>query len=211
MVDIKDEEDYTVLEEMAPAFDELKHDKVVDGWQHYRGFCNNYHEVEESEKDEIRTYHQKVTALNLTVKETEMFFKVRMNDWFFWLVEFIPGRLGRLLYGPLSFFTENFIKKNVQDELFYNSIRYAFFTFLSPFYTLLIWGVLLSLLPIAGLMNQLMLLAVLISLGLFSISWSRYNLKVATVFKVNRVKKNHTEHWNELVSIRNNWRKRYEK
>ena len=211
MVDIKDEEDYTVLEEMAPAFDKLKHDGVVEGWQHYRDFCNNYHEVEESEKDEIRSYHQKVTALNLTVKETEMFFKVRMKDWFFWLVEFIPGRLARLLFGPLSFFTENFIKKNVQDELFYNSIRYAFFTFLSPLYTLMMWGVFLSLLPITGLMNQLMLLAVLISLGLFSISWSRYNLKIATVFKVNRVKKNHTERWNELVSIRNNWRKRYEK
>jgi hypothetical protein len=134
-----------------------------------------------------------------------------MKDWFFWLVEFIPGRLGRVLFGPLSFFTENFIKKNVKDELFYNSIRYAFFTFLSPFYTLMMWGVFLSLLPIAGLMNQLMLLAVLISLGLFSISWSRYNLKVATVFKINRVKKNHTERWSELVSIRNNWRKRYEK
>jgi hypothetical protein len=75
----------------------------------------------------------------------------------------------------------------------------------------MLWGVFLSLLPIEGLMNQLMLLAVLISLGLFSISWSRYNLKIAAVFRINRAKKNHAEQWNELVSIRNNWRKRYEK
>ena len=211
MVDIKDEEDYTVLEEMAPAFDDLKHEGVVEGWQHYRDFCNNYHEIEEVEKDEIRSYHKKVSDLNLTVKEVEMSFKVSMKDWFFWILEFIPGRLGRLLFGPLSLFTENFIKKNVQDELFYNSIRYAFFTFLSPFYTVLIWFVLLALLPISGLMNQLMLLAVLISLGLFSISWSRYNLKIAAFFRIRRIKKSQANGWLELESVRNNWRKRHEK
>jgi hypothetical protein len=70
---------------------------------------------------------------------------------------------------------------------------------------------LLALLPISGLMNQLMLLAVLISLGLFSISWSRYNLKIAAFFRIRRVKKSQANGWLELESVRNNWRKRYEK
>jgi hypothetical protein len=60
-------------------------------------------------------------------------------------------------------------------------------------------------------MNQLMALAALISLGLFSISWSRYNLKIESVFKIKRTRKRHEDEWNELISIRNNWRKRYEK
>jgi hypothetical protein len=51
----------------------------------------------------------------------------------------------------------------------------------------------------------------LISVGLFSISWSRYNLKIATYLKIRGIKKSHAQAWHELESVRNNWRKRHGK
>ena len=211
MVDIKDEEDYMVLEEMGPAFEQLSHTGTVESWQQYRDFCNGYDLVSAEEKLEIKQYHQRLSSMKLTVKEAEMFFKVRFKDWLFWCMEWIPGNVGRLLYAPLGQFTEYFIRKNVQDLLFYNSIRFAFFTFFSPLYTLLIWYMFVSAFAIQGGMNQLMFLGVLVSLGLFSISWSRYNLKIAAVRKVWSVRKRHVAEWEELIALRNKWRKRYEK
>jgi hypothetical protein len=210
MVDIKDDLDYEMLESLAPVFEGLKQKNSVESWRQYRDFCNGYSEVDEKEKEELRAYYRQAQSLQLDVKEIEAYFQTKFKQWFFWIIECIPGLLGKALYAPLSIFTEQFIQKNVQDELFYNSIRFAFFTFLSPFYTLLIWTVFMVVLPVHGLMNHLMLLAVIVSLGLFSISWARFNIKIGAVLKVKRFQRNQPSDWDSLVSLRNTWRKRYE-
>jgi len=211
MVDIKDEEDYTILEEMGPAFEQLSHEGPIESWQQYRDFCNGYHLVSPEEKQEIRDYHHQISELKLTVKEAEMSFKVKFKDWLMWCIEFLPGNVGRLLFAPLAMFTEYFIRKNVQDLLFYNSIRYAFFTFFSPVYVLIVWMILSNTLSISGGVNQLMFLGVLISLGLFSISWSRYNLKISALRKARAARRGNPSEWEKLVLIRKKWRQRYEK
>ncbi len=210
MVDIKDDSDYEMLESLPPVFEGLKQKDSVESWRQYRDFCNRYSEVDEKEREDLSTYYHQVQAHGLSVKEVETFFKNTFSDWFFWFVELIPGLLGKALFAPLSVFTERFIKKNIQDELFYNSIRFAFFTFLSPFYTLVIWTVFMFVLPVHGLMNHLMLLAVIVSLGLFSISWARFNIKIGAVLKVKRFQRTERSNWDNLVTLRNNWRKRYE-
>lgn len=210
MVDIKEENEYEMLEKLAPVFNQLKDDGLIESWQQYRNFCNGYSEVDEKEKEELRMYYHQLQSFGLDFKDVEAYFQTKFKDWFFWIIECVPGLLGKLIYAPLSIFTERFIKKNVQDELFYNSIRLAFFTFLSPFYTLLIWTMLMFVLPVHGLVNHLMLLAVIVSLGLFSISWVRFNIKISTVLKAKRFQNNQPRDWENLVLLRNTWRKRYE-
>jgi|GEM_PF-1188704 len=138
MTDIQDEENYdnllVVQDCFHLAFPEYDWHENIIAFQeaHNAGILH----------DEVLLKNaQEVVALNeqlgIRVKD-----KVKSNLSLalslFTLILFFPAILvGRVLFVPISMFTENFIKKNIKDQLFYNSIRISFKTFIGVFFVLL--------------------------------------------------------------------------
>ena len=142
MTDIQDEENYenvlTIQEGFHVAFpDNDWHENIITFQDAYNaGKLDDAALMETAKK-----LNESSEALNLTVRE---FYKSKQSIFLslLTLTIFSPAILiGRLLYGPLSWFTENFVQKNIKDVLFYNSIRVSFKTFLGLFFTLIYAGI----------------------------------------------------------------------
>jgi hypothetical protein len=101
--------------------------------------------------------------------------------------------------------TEYFIQKNIQDELLYNSIRLAFYTFLAPIYLLFLYAVFALLFPSLPFFDKLMGGLFFVSTGLFLVAWHKTKRKVIG-YRKGKSLSNH-ERWNELIEVRNQIKK----
>ncbi len=80
--------------------------------------------------------------------------------------------LARSFYLPVERFVEGFVKKNIKDLLFKNSIRMAFFTFLGPIYTAVVVSILGAFLGWTFSTSLLIIASALIA-GRLAIAWLR--------------------------------------
>jgi hypothetical protein len=80
--------------------------------------------------------------------------------------------LARTFYLPVERFVEGFVKKNIKDLLFKNSIRMAFFTFLGPIYTAAIFSVVAAFLGWTFSTTLLIIASTMIA-GRLAIAWLR--------------------------------------
>ncbi len=213
MVDFRDDEAYDMLMEMGPAIEAAADGDTIQKWQHYRDYCNGYPDVSESDKQALFAFWQALREAEMTADALEEVLQPHSWKWqALWCIEAIPGLLGRLLYFPHYWITEKFIQKKIEDELFYNSIRIASFTFLTPFYLLLIWSVIANTTTIAnGWYTHVWGLLLLMSLGMFGISWSRLNRKMKKYRTWKNWSKSNPFKAEEILNLRNIWRQNHEK
>lgn len=138
MTDIQDEENYenllVVQDCFQLAFPERDWHENIIAFQDAQNAGKLHDDVLFQNAKEVVTINEQ---LSIRVRD-----KVKSNlsltFSLFTLILFSPAILvGRALFAPISMFTENFIKKNIKDQLFYNSIRISFKTFIGVFFVLL--------------------------------------------------------------------------
>ena len=205
MVDIKSDEGYDMLIDLEPLFwddqnnfghaEFLKYQKWVSDWPH----CS------EEEKQLFYRYHQMLNQMEISAAQVEHYLLSSWPVFISYWVEWIPAKIGQLLFFPLYGLTEYFIKKKIQDELFYNSIRLAFYTFLAPIYLLVLYTVFALLFPALPFFDKLMGGLFFVSTGLFLIAWHKTKRKVIG-YRMGKSLSNH-ERWNELIEVRNQIKK----
>jgi hypothetical protein len=205
MVDIKSDEGYDMLIDLEPLFwddqnnfghaEFLKYQKWVSDWPH----------CDEEEKQLFYRYHQMLNQMEISAAQVEHYLLSSWPVFISYWVEWIPAKIGQLLFFPLYGLTEYFIKKKIQDELFYNSIRLAFYTFLAPIYLLVVYAVFALLFPALPFFEKLMGGLFFVSTGLFLIAWHKKKRKVIG-YRRGKSLSNH-ERWNELIEVRNQIKK----
>ena len=144
MIDVKDEKSYDWIMKMR----ELVMSVASDGsfksqFKYYREFTKKATTSDFVSKNEnlIEQYF----SLNEKHRLDELENNVTISKQFLRLVLLgflLPiYLLSRTFYLPIERFIEGFVKKNIKDLLFKNSIRMAFFTFLGPIYTIAIFSI----------------------------------------------------------------------
>lgn len=112
--------------------------------------------------------------------------------------------LARSFYLPVERFVEGFVKKNIKDLLFKNSIRMAFFTFLGPIYTSVVFSIFAAFLGWT-LSTTLLIIALTMVAGRLAIAWLRIYNRWLKGNRWLRWNKNNTsadfENWSKLRSI----------
>ncbi len=153
---------------------------------HFVNPHNDWHEnvvlfqdMVNAKRFEKHAFLEQVKAFNALSKElsfsNEMEFEAR--QWRFWntlrvFMTFPFALIGRIIFFPVTNFTENFVKNKVKDPLFRNSIRITFKLFLGIVYILIIGAAF----PVFGV-NYILGLLLLIITGVFEVrARMRFNL-----------------------------------
>jgi len=145
---------------------------------HFVNPHNDWHEnvvlfqdMVNAKRFEKHAFLEQVKAFNALSKElsfsNEMEFEAR--QWRFWntlrvFMTFPFALIGRIIFFPVTNFTENFVKNKVKDPLFRNSIRITFKLFLGIVYILIIGAAF----PVFGV-NYILGLLLLIITGVFEV------------------------------------------
>ncbi len=212
MVDIRDDDSYDMLIEMAPTIENVYTGDDFTKWNHYRSFCNGYQNVQDEEKAVLHKLWKSLAEAGRTSAEMEDYIQPGSWKWrLLWWVELIPGLLGMILFYPHYWVTEKFIKSKIQDELFYNSIRLASYTFLTPFYVPLLWLILFNSLTLTGHWStHLWGIVFVLSLGMFAVSFNRLNNKRKRFEQWRNWSKRNVDTAKEILSLRKLWREIHE-
>lgn len=96
--------------------------------------------------------------------------------------------LARTFFLPIEKFVESFVEKNIKDLLFRNSIRMAFWTFITPLYLLVI-GVIIKIFAGCTWLEWLSGLGLIAVSGVIAIHWLRAYRKWQNVSKWMRLAK----------------------
>jgi 1-acyl-sn-glycerol-3-phosphate acyltransferase len=207
MIDIRDDEHYQMLIDLEPLFWNDTTSSVQYGFQQYKQWTEEWLTYNEEERGLFVRYHHLLSNARISANEVERAFSYGWRQRIgFWL-ECIPGIMGAALFYPMYAFAEWFIRKNIKDELFFNSIRLAIFTFLMPVYLLFLGAFTKLILPLLGPFDFLLGLLFIVSIGLFAISWN----KKRSIWKDAQVGKKfanqHPAQWEEIKKVRNQIKK----
>lgn len=144
MIDVKDEKSYDWIMKMRELVMSLANDgSFKSQFKYYREFTKRAitNDFVGKNQDLIAQYF----TLNEKHRLDELENNVTISKQFLRLVLLgilLPiYLLSRTFYLPVERFIEGFVKKNIKDLLFKNSIRMAFFTFLGPIYIIAIFSV----------------------------------------------------------------------
>jgi hypothetical protein len=212
MVDIRDDDSYEMLIDMAPTIEDVQAGDAFTKWNHYRSFCNGYDAIIDEEKAVLHKLWTRLNEAGRTSAEMEEYVQPKKWMWrALWWVELLPGLLGMILFYPHYWVTEKFIKSKIQDELFYNSIRLASYTFLTPFYVPLLWLILFNSLTLTNHWSvHFWGILFVLSLGMFAISFNRLNNKRKRFEKWRNWSKRNVDSAKEILSLRKLWREIHE-
>jgi 1-acyl-sn-glycerol-3-phosphate acyltransferase len=201
MIDIRDNEHYDDLMLLSPLFSMPRSEKAILGFTRYQKFIQEWPSMSESAKSNCMRYLEIAHEMEIHPQSMVLYSSRNWKIQIAYFVEWFPAALGRLIFGPLYFLTEKFIRKKVKDELFYNSIRLAFFTFLTPFYCLLIMGVIMSILPFRNSLEVMVGFLFLVAIGLFSISWNKTRRVRREINKAKRAQLQFPQLWQEAMEL----------
>lgn len=212
MVDIRDDESYDMLIEMAPTIENAVEGDHFTKWNHYRMFCNKYQDVVDEEKAVLNKLWSTLNKVGRTAGEMEEFVQGPTWKWrLLWWVELIPGLIGMILFYPHYWVTEKFIKNKIQDELFYNSIRLASYTFLTPLYVPILWMILFNSLSLTSHWpTHVWGIVFVLSLGMFAVSFNRLNNKRKRFERWRNWSRRNIDSAKEILSLRKLWREMHE-
>jgi 1-acyl-sn-glycerol-3-phosphate acyltransferase len=203
MIDIKEENSYDLIMQLR----ELVMSLAGDGsfkiqFKYYREFTKKAtaNDFVNKNQELIKNYY----AINDKYRLDELENNVTASKQFLRLVLLgilLPVYLiSRTFYLPIERFIEGFVKKNIKDLLFKNSIRMAFFTFLGPIYTIIVFS-LLSLFLGWTFSTTLLIIASAMIGGRLAIAWLRiYHrwLKGIRWKQWSKGKSNDFEKWKQL-------------
>jgi len=201
MIDIRDNDHYDQLILLAPLFTPSLSKSSFEGLIGYQKFINDWPSLSPSARDYCHRYLELTQSMGIDPKSMVM---LENNQWKIhcaYYIEWLPAALGRCVYSPLYLLTEKFIQRNVKDELFYNSIRLAFFTFLTPFYWLVVMGLAMWLVPNWNGLEVFVGFLFLIAIGLFSISWNKTRNLRNGILRARRAHRQFPELWQEATEL----------
>lgn len=163
MLDVKEDEDYEVVVGLRELVMSMAPDhRLRHEFPYYLRFSKKYENAASKEiiRKSAKAYLEISSRFQVDDLESRTT-PARQNARFIFLGLFLPVYLAsRILFLPVERFIESFIRKKVKDMLFKNSLRMAFFTFVSPLYAIFIafilswvfgWTWVVSLCIIAGL------------------------------------------------------------
>lgn len=207
MIDIRSDEDYQMLLDLEPLFWNDESGSTASGFEEYKQWTDQWPSMSEEEKAPYYQYHRMLVDDDLTAMQVErkLSYNWRQQIWFW--IESVPGIMGSFLYYPIYALAEWFIKKNIKDELFYNSIRLAIFTFLMPLYLLIIGAIGIITIPHLGVFDFGLGLLFIVSIGLFAISWSKKRWVRRDAMAGKKFAAQYPEKWDNLLIVRNQIKK----
>jgi 1-acyl-sn-glycerol-3-phosphate acyltransferase len=175
MIDVKDEDAYDLMMKMRELVMSIAPgDSFKTQFEYYRSFTKKatHSDFINKNKSELEAYF----TLNEKQGLDELENNVTISKQTFRLILLgilLPVYLAsRTFYLPVERFVEGFVKKNIKDLLFKNSIRMAFFTFLGPLYTVFIFSI-LSLILGWTFSTTLLIIASAMIGGRLAIAWLR--------------------------------------
>ncbi len=183
------------------ASGESRLDKQFD---FYRAFTENARNgFMQQHQSDIEVYLKGVTRYALDEREssvdsTEQFLRLSL------LALFLPVYLlGRTFYFPIERLINGFVRKNVKDPLFYNSIRLAFWTILGPIYTVVAVSI-IGIIASWTLKNTFIIIALVMLSGRIALEWVRLLQRCRNANKWLKFVTSKSEEANQWISARTN-------
>jgi 1-acyl-sn-glycerol-3-phosphate acyltransferase len=198
MIDIRNEEVYEHAINLQPIIEMKGGGRLHEKWLSFKQFTEKLNSGDDWLISRTNSLSQLLNKHNLTAEDYCYFNEPRRELYILQTcVELIFAIPGLVAFFPLYWLTERFIQKNVQDELFYNSIRLAFYTFLSPFYIL---GLMLMTWGVFGFTFSITWMGLFFWLGtgLFASSFVVLKRKALGILKVGKFKKSKKNQWVEI-------------
>ncbi len=173
MIDIENEHVYHEATEVKPLFDKLSgSDDAVVQFRFYQKFTRALGKSDNTFSIAFEEKAKEYIALKKDLHLQEKFYDEKglsIGKIFLLLLLGLPAAVAALVFYPVYYFTESFVKKVVRDPLFKNSIRAAFWTFITPIWLLIIWLVLL--LTSLSALVSLGVIAGLVVCGIIALQW----------------------------------------
>lgn len=191
MVHIENDDVHHEILSLKPLLD-ARHsgDSLIEKYE-------RFHAVSQ-ELDANTTYHsflnhnvnQYRTALHqLRIDEGLFSSKTTALQIVFAIIGLPAALLAVMVFWPIHFFTERFVHTVIKDTLFRNSIRISFWTFITPFYLLLIFAC-MKWTGVMGLALNIPWMAFLA--GLITLPWWRTTKRVLHTVRCFRMRNNET-------------------
>lgn len=143
MIHIENEDVHHEILSLKPLLDSIHpNDSLIEKYERFHRLSteldNNaaYHSFLNHEVNRYRTsLHQ------LRIEEELYSTPISVLNWFFLLLGAPVALVAAIVFWPLQMFIERFVKTVIQDTLFRNSIRISFWSFSTPIYLLLVYGI----------------------------------------------------------------------
>ncbi len=175
MIDVKDEDAYDLIMKMRELVMSIApEDNFKSQFEFYRSFTKKANQANfiQKHKSDLEAYFTLNEKQGLDELENNVTIGKQIGRLIL-LGFLLPIYLvSRTFYLPVERFVESFVKKNIKDLLFKNSIRMAFFTFLGPLYTVLIFSTLSFILGWTFSTTLLIIASAMIG-GRLAIAWLR--------------------------------------
>lgn len=146
----------------------------LDGNTVYHSFLNH----------EVNRYRSSLHELRID----EQLYSNRLTilNWIFLVVGAPVALFSAMVFAPIQLFIERFVRTVIQDTLFRNSIRISFWTFITPLYLLLVYGIIRW----AGAQSPVTLLPLIaLPAGLITLPWWRNTLLISHWIRCTRMRK----------------------
>jgi 1-acyl-sn-glycerol-3-phosphate acyltransferase len=144
MIHIDQEDVHHEILSLKPLLDALHPiDSTMDKYERFHSISieldhnPQYHAFLNHEVNRYRT-----SLHELRIEEELYSKRLTLLNWIFFVVGSPIALLAALVFWPLQMFTERFVRTVIQDTLFRNSIRISFWTFITPIYLMLVYGIL---------------------------------------------------------------------
>ncbi|MFM7727824.1 MAG: hypothetical protein ACKO7B_14060, partial [Flavobacteriales bacterium] len=112
--------------------------------------------------------------------------RLTILNWIFLVVGAPVALFSAMVFAPIQLFIERFVRTVIQDTLFRNSIRISFWTFITPLYLLLVYGIIRW----AGAQSPVTLLPLIaLPAGLITLPWWRNTLLISHWIRCTRMRK----------------------
>jgi 1-acyl-sn-glycerol-3-phosphate acyltransferase len=169
MIDIRVENIYHEVLALHPLCDKLSPHKSVEGrFRFFQRFTERVNADESTHSMIAGTGHKYMQLAHELHLQEDLYEKYHFMT-FLWMVLLFPfAAIGGIIYYPVFFFTENFVRKVVKDPLFKNSIRLCFWTFVTPACLLVLFFITWAFLPA---MYAALIIGLFIISGIIALQW----------------------------------------
>lgn len=173
MIDIENEHAYHEAIETKPLFDKLSDSSnLKEQFQFFQNFTRALGKSKNELSEKFESLSKEYVSLKKELHLQEKLFNEEGTPVLSLLTVVlfaIPATVGALVYFLVYYITESFVKRVVRDPLFKNSIRAAFWTFITPIWLMIIWSVLL-LTGISALVSLGVVLGLVVC-GIIALQW----------------------------------------
>jgi 1-acyl-sn-glycerol-3-phosphate acyltransferase len=204
MIDIEDETSYEALVSLKPWIDVLCDESLALSFSVFQKTITSWEKDKEQNVRSVLRFKE----LSELLKVQPIFTK-HGALWYYLgapilLLLALPYLLvGCAVFGPLYLFIERFVKRNVKDDLFYNSIRVSFWTFLSPVVMLIASAIFSAL--FSGSFSFFAVLLCITFSGAVSLMAIPVWKKWWGITQWNRCKNSYPQQWKEWCVLHSKW------